>query len=92
MKIYIFTITYNFAGHSVARKCDTYEEAVKMLNDFLEEEIQIIKAESEYNPSVLKFAEDDVLLVYAEGYTNETKDRSYATEECAFFRIFEVEI
>ena len=92
MKIYIFTITYNFDGDSVVRKCNTYEEAINMMNDFLKEEIQIIRTECEYNPSVLKWAEDDVTLVYAEGYSTETTDRNYATEDCGFYRIFEVEI
>ncbi len=52
MKIYIFSITYNFDGDYVAKKCSTYKEAVKMLNDFLKEEIQTIRTESEYNPCV----------------------------------------
>jgi hypothetical protein len=92
MKIYVFTITYNFDGDSVVKKCDTYEEAVKMLNTYLEEEIRIIKTENGYNPSVLNWNEDDVVLVYAEGYTNKITDRSYTTEDCAYYRIFEVEI
>lgn len=95
MKIYIFTITYNFDGDYVAKKCNTYEEALKMLNDFLEEEVLIVKTESEYEPSVLKWDEDDVTLVYAEGYTTnpiENKDRAFLIEDCAYYRIFEVEI
>lgn len=95
MKIYIFTITYNFDGDSVVKKCDTYEEAVNMLDNFLEEEVQIVRTESEYEPSVLKWNEDDVTLVYAEGYTTnpiENKDRAFLREDCAYYRIFEVEI
>ena len=95
MKIYIFTITYNFDEDSVVKKCDTYEEAVNMLDNFLEEEVQIVRTESEYEPSVLKWNEDDVTLVYAEGYTTnpiENKDRAFLREDCAYYRIFEVEI
>lgn len=91
MKIYVFTITYNFDGDYIAKKCNTHEEAVIMLNDFLTEEIKVIQTECEYTPSVLEWNEDDVTLVYAEGYTIETTD-NYATEDCAFYRIFEVEI
>lgn len=91
MKLYIFTITYNFDGDYIAKKCDTYEEAVAMLNNYLTEEACTIEKECEYTPSVLNFAEDDVVLVYAEGYTTETKDRNYATEDCGYYRIFEVE-
>ena len=41
--IYIFTITYSFDGDYVAKKCDNYEEAVKTLNDYLEEEIKTVE-------------------------------------------------
>ncbi|RHS84261.1 hypothetical protein DW920_13970 [Clostridium sp. AM42-36] len=88
--MFIFTITYNFDGSSVAKKCDTMEEAVKMLQEYLSEEVNAVKAESGYEPSVIDWSEDDVVLVYAEGYTKDTKDRNYALEDCAYYRIFEV--
>ena len=74
--MYILAITYNFDGGYVAKKCKTYEDAVKMLNDFLRDEIEIVKTESEYEPSVLKWEEDDVTLVYASGYTKEEMNRN----------------
>lgn len=88
--MFIFTITYNFDGSSVAKKCDTMEEAVKMLQEYLSEEVNAVKAESGYEPSVIDWSEDNVVLVYAEGYTKDTKDRNYALEDCAYYRIFEV--
>lgn len=88
--MFIFTITYNFDGSSVAKKCDTMEEAVKTLQEYLSEEVNAVKAESGYEPSVIDWSEDDVVLVYAEGYTKDTKDRNYALEDCAYYRIFEV--
>ena len=90
MKIYIFTVTYNFDTDYVVRKCNSREEAIKTLNEFLEEEIQIIRTECEYEPSVLKWEDDDITLVYEEGYTED--DKEYALEQCAYYRIFEVEI
>lgn len=92
MKIYIFTITYNFDGDKIVKKCNTYEEAVKMLNDFLKEEVQIIRTESGYNPCVLDWEEDDVTLVYAEGYSKDDENMNYGVEDCAYYKIFEVEI
>lgn len=95
MKIYIFTITYNFDGDSIVKKCNTYEEAINILNSYLTEEVQTIINESEYEPSVLKWNEDDVTLVYAEGYTTNpsvTKNREFLREDCAYYRIFEVEL
>lgn len=88
--MFIFTITHNFDGSSVAKKCDTMEEAVKMLQEYLSEEVNAVKAESGYEPSVIDWSEDDVVLVYAEGYTKDTIDRSYALEDCTYYRIFEV--
>lgn len=90
-KEYIFTVTYNFDGDYVAKKCETYEKAIEMLNEDLAEEIGIIKRECGYTPSILKLEDDDVVLVYAEGYKTDTSDRNYATEDCAYYRIFEVE-
>lgn len=95
-KIYVFTITYNFDGAYIAKKCNTFEEAMKMMNDYLEEEIKTIKDESGYEPSIIKWSADDVTFVYAEGYTNEFASsldvRSWEYEDCAYYRIFIVEI
>lgn len=66
------------------------EEAIKMLHKYLDEEVSAVKIESKYEPSVLDWSEDDVVLVYAEGYTKEIKDRNYALEDCAYYRIFRV--
>ena len=92
MKIYIFNVTYNFDGDYVAKKCNSYDEALAMLNNFLEKEVQEVVAGSEYNPSVLKWSDDDVTLVYAEGYSTEEINMNYNAEDCAYYRIFEVEI
>lgn len=88
--MYIFTITYNFDTDSVVRKCETEEEAFKTMRKYLNEEIKTIKNESEYEPSVLRFAENDIVLVYASGYKMNGLDRTYALEDCAYYRIFEV--
>ena len=89
--MYILPITYNQHGGYVAKKCKTYEDAIKMLNDFLREEIEIVKTESEYEPSVLRWEEDDVTLVYASGYTKEEMNRNYAIEDCAYYKILKIE-
>lgn len=97
MKIYIFSITYNFDSDYIAKKCDTYEEALAMLNDYLKKEIKIISEEFDYTPSVLAWADDDITLVYAEGYsrnssTIDLNNSKYDKEDCAYYRIFEVDI
>lgn len=85
--IYIFTITYSFDRGYVANKCNSYEEAIKMLNNYLEEEIKTVENECEYIPSVIRDSEDDVTLIYAEGETE-----NYHTEDYACYKVFEVEI
>lgn len=77
-------------GEYITRHGETMEEAIKTLHEYLDEEVNTIKNESEYEPSILDWSEDDVVLVYAEGYTKETEDRNYALEDCAYYRIFEV--
>lgn len=99
MSIYIFTITYNFDGSYVAIKCGTFDEAKEMLDHYLQEEIKCVEKEQNYSPSVLTWSDDDITLVYAEGYTKnicmeemrKSHQRSYANEDCAYYRIFEVQ-
>ena len=96
MKEYIVVITYNFDSDAVSEKCKTYEEAVKKLNELLNTEIETVKKESKYTPSVLRFADDDVTLVYGSGYTlNYIKEKSiryYLLQDCAFYRIIEIRL
>ena len=92
MKIYVFNVTFNYDGEYIAKKFDTYDEALAELNGFLEEEVKMVVTECEYNPSVLKWDDDDVTLVYAEGYSTETTNMRYNTEDCAYLKIFELEI
>lgn len=91
MKIYIFNVTYNFSGNYIAKKCNTYDEALAMLNDFLEKESYNFTENCGYNPSVLKWSEDNVTLVGAGGYSTE-ESNNHNTENCAYCKIFEVEI
>lgn len=85
--IYIFTVTYSFSENYIAKKCDNYEEAVKMLNEYLNKEVETVQRESEYTPSVIRNAEDDVTLIYAEDETE-----NYHTEDYGCYKVFEVEI
>lgn len=93
MKEYIVVITYNFDTDFVAVKCKTYKEAVEKLNELLNEEIETVKRENEYTPSVLRFTNDDVTLVYGSGYTLDLKNvstREHLLQDCAFYRVIEV--
>lgn len=95
MKKYILTITYNFDSDYIVASFDTEKESVEALNEALNEEVETVIKENEYEPSVIRFGYDDVVLVYAEGYidvTDESYRKDYPMEDCAMYRIFEVEI
>lgn len=98
MKKYIMSITYNFDADYIAKAFDTEHEAVMEMNRMLDEEVEIIKRESEYEPSVIRWNFDDILLVYEEGYTLDNiqrgniKDFSYLMEDNATYRVFEIEM
>lgn len=89
--MFIIAISYNFDGSYIAKKRDSYEDALQVMQEALNEEIATINKESGYLPSVLAWEENDITLVYAEGYTKEDTERNYAKEDCAYYRIFEVE-
>ena len=98
MKKYILTITYNFDADYIAKFFDTEYEAVEEMNRILDEEVEVIKRESEYEPSVIRWNFDDITLIYAEDWNMDniqngnTKDFSYLMEDCATYRVFEVEM
>lgn len=92
MKYYIMTITFNFDGDYLAKHFSTYEEAVTEMNKCLEKEIKYVTENCGYKPSVLDWAEDNVTLVYAEGYSLKNIDVNYRKEDCAEYNVFEVEI
>lgn len=95
MKKYILSITYNFDGDYIAKSFDTEKAAISKLNEYLFTEVDTVQRECEYKPSVIKFNDDDVVLVYAEGYDEDIDGdyrKDYPMEDCAMYRVFEVEI
>ena len=88
--MYIFTITYNFDDDYIAKKCDSYQDALALLIQYLKEEINIVKTESEYTPSVVQFQLDDIALVYEENVTLDNY-KEHTNADTAYYRIFEVE-
>lgn len=93
MKYYIMVITYNFDAAYIAKYFDIRDEAIAAMNKYIENETWCVMQESGYKPSVLNWSEDDVTLVYAEGYSLENlEDGEFRIEDCADYRVFEVEI
>ena len=86
---WIFTITYNFDVDYIAKCFDTERDALMEMYYMLEEEVEVIQRESEYEPSVLKWSDDDIVLVYDEDYS--IYDPNWSQRDCAYYRIFKVE-
>ena len=85
--IYVLTITYSFDDDYYAKKFDTYEEAIKYMNQVLQEERATVIIENDYEPSIIRYSVDNVVFIYEEDI-----EEDYYTEDRAYYRIFEVEI
>ena len=83
MKDYIMLITYSFDSDYITIPCDTEEEAVGKLNKYLEEEVEIIKNEHDYEPIVKRHGETDIELIYTDDETVE----DFA--DTAYYRVVE---
>jgi predicted RNase H-like HicB family nuclease len=59
MANYIMLITYSFDGDYVSVPCETEEEAIQKMNEYLKEEVETVIKESEYIPIVKRY--DDSL-------------------------------
>lgn len=88
--MYVFTITYNFDGDYIAKKFDSYQDALALLIKYLKDEINTVEVESGYRPSVVQFQLDDIALVYEENVTLDNY-KEYTNADTAYYRIFEVE-
>lgn len=83
--MYVMLITYSFDADYVAVRCETEKEAIDKLNEYLNEEIEIIKNESEYTPIVMEHMDTLKELIYeeAEEYIDSSSD-------IAEYRVIEV--
>ena len=81
MTFYVMIIIYNFDGDSVTKGFKTREEAIRCMNDFLNEEVETNMRENGYKPLVQKWNEDDITLVYAEEDAPDTDKAYYRVHE-----------
>lgn len=84
MKEYVMLITYSWDECYVAIRFETEDEAIKCLNEYLNEEITTIQTESEYEPVVRKHSDVLVELIYdEESYIDSNTD-------VAIYRVIEI--
>lgn len=70
MRKFFMLITYSFDLDYVAIPCDTEQEAIKILNKYLKEEIKTVEDECEYTPSIIHHDNTDIELLY-DGYSSD---------------------
>ena len=73
--------------------CDSRETAIELLHKCLEAEVNLVKSVAGYTPSVLEPDEDDITLMYAEGYEDIPANydgESFKSEDFARFGVIEV--
>lgn len=97
MTKYVFIITYNFDGDYISKVFDTYEEAEKCFNEYLDEEVDVTMTESEYEPTVIETniggTYKEVVLVYEEDFDLDWNFKYGACGvDMAHYRIFEIEV
>lgn len=83
--MYIMLITYSFDTDYIVVRCETEKEAINKLNEYLNEEIEVVKDESEYTPIVREHMDTLKELIYeeAEEYIDSDSD-------IAEYRVIEV--
>lgn len=91
MKEYIIAITFSDDISYIARKYQTKEEAIAAMNDEIKAQIEIVQKECGYTPSLLRWSDSFVTIVFAEGYSVDSLTACYALEHSNTYRVFEIE-
>lgn len=92
MKAYILTITNSFNSDYIAEKYNSYEEALAVMEGYLELEIEKIEDLECYEPSVLRFNDNDVRLVDEEETVTLDNYREFTNSCITYYRVFKIEI
>lgn len=77
--IYITTGTYSFSSDYITKPFKTELEALTEMNKLIDKEVETVRKESGYTPTVVQHRDDDVEIVYKDG------DSSY-------YRVLKVEM
>ena len=85
---YVMLITYCFDTDYVAVPCKDEAEAITVLNNFLNEEIAIIRDECEYSPHVLEFSDVEKILVYSDDEGIDADN--YFEHDYAVYKVIEI--
>ena len=65
MMTHIMLITYSFDSDYVSIPCPSEEEAIKLLHEYLNEEVNITENECEYTPIIREYSDDEIELIYS---------------------------
>ena len=88
---FIMLITYSFDTDYVCVPCETEEEAVRVMQKYLDNEIGIVREEQGYAPQVIKTGETEIVLSYAdERYYGKVDAGSYSDHDYAVYKVIEI--
>ena len=87
MKKFILTITYSFDTDYYTKSFNNEEDAIKELNKILDKEVTTTKKEFGFTPSIIKYSDIDVALIYEQDCQED-----YFTNDRTYYKVFEVEL
>ena len=64
--MYIALITYNWDTDYVSKSFYSEEDAIEFMNKLLDEEVELVKKENEYEPKVVRHQDNCIELIYDE--------------------------
>ena len=91
MSKFAMLITYSFDTDYVCVPCETEEEANRVLQKYLRDEIRIVKEEQGYTPQVVAFDETEVVLSYTKKETfGKVDENNYVEHDFATYKVIEI--
>lgn len=80
---YAMIILYSWDLDYISKPFNTEEEAIQAMNDYLNQEIEIIRKESNYDPIVKKNDDTETILLY-------TDDKYRTDADKAIYKVIEI--
>ena len=89
--MFVMLITYSFDTDYVSVPCETEEEALCVLHQYMQDEIKLVKRERGYTPVVIEMDETEFILSYEdEENSGEVNAQNYTDRDYASYKVIEV--
>lgn len=88
---FMMLITYSLDTDYVCVPCETKEEAVRVMQKYLDDEIGIVREKQGYTPQVIKTGETETILSYADEECYGRVDAgNYSDHDYAVYKVIEI--